>query len=955
MKASVNNPLVKLGEFGQSPWLDTIRRSLVTSGELEEMVERDGLKGVTSNPAIFEKAITGSTDYAEWLEELRPRKLSASELYETLAVRDIQAAADVMKRVYDATEGFDGYVSLEVSPYLANDTERTLDEAQRLWKAVGRQNLMIKVPATAAGMPAIEQLIAEGINVNVTLLFSRSVYERVAEAYIAGLEKRAAGGGALAKIASVASFFVSRIDSAIDNLLNEQLEMARDDAVREAIRTLLGKTAVANAKLAYQSFRQIFEGPRWESLAKRGGQKQRLLWASTGAKNPSYSDVLYVDELIGRDTVNTIPMATMNAFRDHGNPEPRLEKGLDEAREVLNAIEKVGVSLEAVTEALAKKGVGLFAEAFDKLLSSLDKRCRAGEETPSDRSTYSLPEELEKEATASLNDWRQGGKVRRLWECDASLWTNDGEGAWLGWLGLTEDSKAHSMELQRLSERVRSSTFEDIVVLGMGGSSLCPEVLKMTFGKVDGFPELHILDSTDPAQVRTLEGRINLEKTLFIVSSKSGSTLEPNIFKQYFYDRVQQAIGSADVGERFIAVTDPGSSLEAVAKRDGFKNVFHGVPSVGGRYSALSNFGMVPAAAMGLDVSDFLERADVMAVATSSCVPVDGNPGAKLGAVLGAAANRGKNKLTLITSPGISDLGAWLEQLLAESTGKQGKGIIPVDREHLGLPEVYGEDRLFVYLRLKTHPDPTQDQAIAKLVEANQPVVQIPIADVKDLGQEFFRWEIATAVAGAIMGINPFNQPDVEASKVATRKLTAEYEKTGRLPNESPFFEVEAIQLFADPKNTTALTNAAGKEETLSNYLRAHLSRLEAGDYFALLAYIEMNRAHEEILRSIRHAVRDEKRVATCLGFGPRFLHSTGQAYKGGPNSGLFLQLTCDDKDDIPVPGQKYTFGIVKSAQARGDFEVLAERGRRVLRVHLGPNVETNLQRLKSAVRDALR
>ena len=476
----------------------------------------------------------------------------------------------------------------------------------------------------------------------------------------------------------------------------------------------------------------------------------------------------------------------------------------------------------------------------------------------------------------------------------------------------------------------------------------------MTYGTIDGFPALHVLDSTDPAQIRALESKLDLTKSLFIVSSKSGSTLEPNIFKQYFFERVQQAVGNANVGDRFIAITDPGSRLEKVAVRDGFLRIFSGIPSVGGRYSALSNFGMVPGAVMGLDIVDFLERAEVMAVATSSCVPVDANPGAKLGTVLGVLANHGWDKLTLITSPGIMDLGAWLEQLIAESTGKEGKGIIPVDREIPGPPEVYGDDRLFVYLCLEPARDPSQDEAVTKLERAGHPVVRIPIADIMDLGQEFFRWEIATAVAGSIIGINPFNQPDVEASKTVTRRLTAEYEDTGSMPAESPICEEDGVRLFTDKKNAAALASAVGDDKSLSGYLRAHLDRLGPGDYLALLAYIEMNAAHEKVLAAIRHAVRAKKHVATCLGFGPRFLHSTGQAYKGGPSSGVFLQVTCDDREDLPVPGQKYTFGIVKAAQARGDFEVLAERDRRALRVHLGPDVDRDLGRLEKAFGEAL-
>ncbi len=484
----------------------------------------------------------------------------------------------------------------------------------------------------------------------------------------------------------------------------------------------------------------------------------------------------------------------------------------------------------------------------------------------------------------------------------------------------------------------------------MGGSSLCPEVLQMTFRKQAGYPELHVLDSTDPAQIKAVESQIDVAKTLFIVASKSGSTLEPNIFKQYFFSRVQNIVGKGNAGKQFVAITDPGSKMEQVAQADGFRHICHGVSSIGGRYSALSNFGLVPAAIMGLDLRRFLDRTEEMVEACAATVPVEQNPGAVLGAVLGTLGNSGRNKVTIVASPAIFDLGAWLEQLLAESTGKQGKGLIPVDREYPGPPDVYGNDRLFVYLRLQGGSNSAQDAQVDALRKAGQPVVRIDVADKYDLGQEFFRWEIATAVAGSILGINPFNQPDVEAAKIKTRELTAEYEKTGKLPSEQPIAEEAGIKLFTDDRNAANLKKLAGSDGSLAGLLRAHLSQLGQGDYFALLAFLQMNTENEEALQRIRHAVRDHKHVATCLGFGPRFLHSTGQAYKGGPNSGVFLQITCDDVVDLPVPGQKYTFGIVKAAQARGDFQVLAERQRRVLRVHLPADVKAGLEVLEKSV-----
>jgi transaldolase/glucose-6-phosphate isomerase len=568
--------------------------------------------------------------------------------------------------------------------------------------------------------------------------------------------------------------------------------------------------------------------------------------------------------------------------------------------------------------------------------------------------THKLPEALAASVKTNLEDWRAGDKVRRLWQHDASLWTGTDEAVWLGWLDITAEEIAHSGKLRAAVADVKKENFTDILLLGMGGSSLCPDVLRVTFGKIAGFPALHVLDSTDPAQVKAFENEVNLARTLFIVSSKSGTTLEPNIFKQYFFERVSQTIGANKAGSRFIAITDPGSKMQQVAEADRFRHIFRGLPSIGGRYSALSNFGVVPAAIMGLDLSRFLSRTQEMVEACGSGIPAEQNPGVLLGIILGTAARNGRDKVTIITSPAISALGAWLEQLMAESTGKQGKGIVPVDREDVGPPEVYGNDRVFAYVRLESAPDKVQDAKVAALEQAGHPVVRIPLGDIYDLGQEFFRWEIATAVAGSVIGINAFNQPDVEASKIATRNLTTEYEKNGSLPAEKPVLEDGAIKLFTDAVNADALAKAAGSDKTLTGYLRAHIRRVHAGDYFALLAYIQMDAEHETRLQKLRQALRDRKRVATCLEFGPRFLHSTGQAYKGGPNSGVFLQVTCDDDADLPVPGQKYTFGVVKAAQARGDFQVLAERGRRALRVHLGKDLASGLDRLSAAFHQAL-
>jgi transaldolase / glucose-6-phosphate isomerase len=940
------NPLKQLEQCGQSPWLDYVKRDLIAEGELARMIERDGLKGVTSNPSIFEKAIGESDLYEGALKTFQSKEdHPISAIYEHLAMADIRAGADVLRTVYDATKGRDGYISLECSPYLANNTAATIVEAERLWKAVDKPNLMVKVPGTKAGVPAIRHLIGQGMNINVTLLFAVSMYEDVVEAYLSGLEALAQKGGDLSKVASVASFFVSRIDAMID----KKLEQLGDKALLEKLR---GKAAIANAKIAYASYKRLFSGPRWEKLAAKGARTQRLLWASTSTKNPSYPDTLYVETLIGRDTVNTMPPATMDAYRDHGKIVPdAVEQDVAGAHALIAELEKHGISLAQVTEALVEDGVQQFADAFDKLLGVVAKRRRtllAG-----DRPSIVIKAgdgELQKAIAAETEAWRHDGRIRHLFAGDKALWTGTDEDKWLGWLNIVQQERAGIAELQSFAAEVKKNGWTDVVLLGMGGSSLGPEVLSETFGQQPGWPRFHMLDSTDPAQIRTIEKAITIKTTLFIVSSKSGSTLEPNIYMAYFLARLGESVGAGKQGPHFVAVTDPGSSLDKEAKKLGFAHVFYGVSSIGGRYSVLSKFGLVPAAAMGIDVAKLLDRTAEMVRSCGGDVPPAENPGVQLGVALGVAAHGFKrDKVTIIASPGIADLGAWLEQLLAESTGKQGHGLIPVAAEALASPEHYGKDRFFAYLELEGKADPAQRAAVDALEKAGQPVARMVLPDIWHIGQEFFRWEIATAVAGAIIGIDAFNQPDVEASKIKTRALTEQYEKDGQLPAEQPVFRENGVAIYADKKNAAAI----GQHNTLTAYIRSHLNRSGAGDYVALLAYIERNAAHTKTLQAIRTQIRDRTHNATCLGFGPRFLHSTGQAYKGGPNSGVFLQITCDDPADLPVPGAKYSFGVVKAAQARGDLGVLEERDRRAVRVHLS-DVEKGLTELARVVNQAL-
>ena len=928
--------LEQLRASGQSPWLDFVDRKFLNEGGLKKLVAEDGVTGVTSNPSIFEKAMGQGEAYDAEFKSFVEANAGASvtDTYEALAISDIQAACDTLRPVYDKTNGADGYVSMEVSPYLANGTQETIEEARRLWKQIDRPDLMIKVPGTKAGAPAIRQLIEDGININVTLLFSNEAYVAVAMAFVEGLEARVAKGEPIDRISSVASFFVSRIDAQIDKKIDDRV--AAGDKESEALKAVRGKVAIANAKMAYQWYLDFVKSDRWQKLAAKGAKPQRLLWASTGVKDPAFPDTLYVDSLIGPDTVNTIPPKTMDAFRDHGTVARTLDANVDEARQVLSEAQRLGLDLDGVTTKLVEDGVKLFADAADTLLGAIaaKKAKLAGDKL--NGMEPALPEAQKKTVEDRLEQARAAGWSRRLWAHDASVWTGGEEAKWLGWLAAGQGKQVDFGQLKALAEKAKGH--KDVVLLGMGGSSLGPEVLAEIIGAAPGYPTVHALDSTDPGQIRTVAGKIDPKEALFLVASKSGSTMEPELLRAYFWD-----LAGKD-GSRFIAVTDPGSKLEKLAGEHDYAFIFKGDPTIGGRYSVLSVFGMVPAAMMGIDVEDFFAKAAPMVQACGPDAPPGANPGVRLGAIMGEAAVAGRDKLTILTTPELAPIGAWLEQLIAESTGKHGKGIVPVDLEPLVPAEDYGSDRLFAVLRLEGDEDAELDRHVEQLIAAGQPVVKVHLADKDYIGQEFFRWEVATAIAGAVIGIDPFDQPDVEDAKIQTRQLIDAYEQSGSLAPEMPFHEDTEIAFFAPGDHGFAPTDPV-------EILRTHFASLEAGDYFGFLAYIERNDEHEAAIARMRDAVVKAKGVATVAGFGPRFLHSTGQAYKGGPKSGVFLEITRTPNPDLSVPGHKASFGTVQVAQARGDLDVLASRGQRVLRAHLKTD---DLGRLEALVAEAL-
>ena len=946
----MSNPLVEVMKTGQSIWYDNIRRAMLSSGDLQKKIDEDDLRGVTSNPTIFEKAITGSTDYDEQMRTLITAGNSVKEIYEALVIDDIGRAADILKPVYDKTDGVDGYISLEVNPRLAYDTFGTIEEADRLFKTLDRKNVMIKIPAAQQGLPAIEEAIYRGINVNVTMIFSIENYEQVAEAFIRGLERRDAEGKPVDHIASVASFFVSRVDSMIDTDLDFRARHAEGEE-KTALEALAGRAALANAKLAYARFKEIFYGDRFAALKAKSAQVQRQLWASTGTKNPKYSDVLYLDNLIGPDTVNTVPPATYTAFRDHGRVDLTLEQGLDECRAVIAELGAKGIDLKDVTAKLQADGLSSFVGSFDTLVESIESKRDALVSGIHQRLSASLGKYSEAVA-AAIKEADKGDVVRKIWRKDAALWKEDPahqkiiKNA-LGWLTVPDMMIGVEDDLIAFSDRTRGlRQFKHVMLCGMGGSSLCPEVFRQTFGHQEGYPELLVLDSTDPDAFCDIADQIDITKCLFIISSKSGTTTEPLVFYKYWYDQVSKR--KENPGECFVAITDPGTLMEKMATEDKFRRIFLNPADIGGRYSALSYFGMVPASLMGLDIRKLLDRAERIVHSCASVVPAGDNPGARLGAIMGECAKGGRDKLTIIADPTIASLGLWIEQLLAESTGKEGKGIIPVAGEPLGAPAVYGDDRLFVSISVGK-PDGDTEVKLKALEAAGHPVVYRTLTDLYDIGEEFFLWEFATAFAGYRLGINPFDQPNVQESKDATKELLEKFAAEGKL-NEQPQLVTDGtLTIRADEKTVAVLPSSS-----VLDAIRAHLARAGAGDYIAILDYIEETPENEAIIQAMRTHLRDATRCATTTGYGPRFLHSTGQLHKGGPDTGVFIQVTAPDKTDLPIPNQPYTFSILKQAQALGDFRSLASRGRRAIRVDLGADTTAGLQRLHDVIAEAV-
>jgi transaldolase/glucose-6-phosphate isomerase len=901
----MESPILSLHELGQSIWYDNIQRSLLRKtaegkdSEFAAMIGRGDIRGVTSNPSIFHNAISKTHDYDSALMPLAWSGWDAEQIFWELAIEDIREACDLFSKLYAETNWADGYVSLEVNPTLANDAEATLAEAKRIWNRVNRPNLMVKIPATLEGLPAIREAIAAGINVNVTLIFSIDRYQQVMEAYLDGLEKRLAAGLPVDHVASVASFFVSRIDTKVDNLL----------PVDSPLR---GKVAIAYSKLAYEQFNLTFHSGKFARFQSAGCRLQRPLWASTSTKNPAYPDTLYVNNLIGPDTVNTLPPQTLVAFKDHGKAKLTLNKHIETARKVIADLELFNVSMHDVTAALEEEGVKSFSEAFEAMIRTIEERRSAAV-----KSLGPIADPVRQRITRLIDD----AAATRLWSHDATLWTSssadmDAIQQRLGWLDLPTNSENVLDEINRFVTQITKDGIDRIILLGMGGSSLAAEVLSLVFSTptMDG-RKITILDSTDPGQILASSSNLQADTTMVIVSSKSGGTAEVDALFSYFWELYGHD------GNRFVAITDPGSSLETLAVTHGFRKTFLADPTVGGRYSALSFFGLVPAAMIGINPAILLGRAGWMMRQCQPGVPGERNPGLVLGAILGQAALEGRDKLTILADDSVAPFGNWLEQLIAESSGKLGKGIIPVVGEPSDAPEKYGSDRLFVYLR----QDGKLDGFVKTIEAAGHPALVFDLLDPYDLGAEFYRWEVTTAFACAVLGVNAFDQPDVQDAKDRTKNNLVSYRQHNCFDEGIPIWSENRLQAFSTLPQ-------AGTSLALS--MEAFIRCANKGDYIAINAYLPRNIETIAMLEAIRLIIRDKTGCATTLGFGPRFLHSTGQLHKGGPDSGIFLQITTKPEEDLEIPGAGISFGILERAQSLGDYDALLARGRRILRLN---------------------
>jgi transaldolase/glucose-6-phosphate isomerase len=939
------NNLIDLLNYGQSYWLDNLTRKKITGGELKKRVTQSGLRGITSNPSIFNKAISNSSDYDKQILQLVKDGRTPAEIYEALTVKDVQDACDILKPVFQSSGGKDGFVSLEVSPYLARDTDATISEARRLSKLVNKPNCYIKIPGTAAGIPAIEQMVYEGVPINITLLFSVERYKEIAECYIRAIRRREEEDLPIKNIVSVASFFLSRIDVLVDSILSQYL-LSNSSQVQE-VTSLMGKAGIASAKIAYLEMKKLFASDAWKDLEEKGANVQRLLWASTSTKDPMYDDLYYVESLIGPDTVNTLPDETIDALANHGMlSKNTISSDTSEAEHLFERLKKLEIDMDAVTRQLEIEGVQKFIESYDELISNIaSKRKKILGRTFSEQTIS--PGNLKKQLTSTYDSLQERNVVRRMYNKDAYLWKGDEAdikvtGNRLGWLELPGNTD----EIEKFVEQVQRGGFKYAVLLGMGGSSLCSEVARQTFKVKQGYLKLFVLDNTSPEAISDLENQIDLDKTIFIAASKSGSTLETISFFRFFYERLKKK-GVADPGNNFTAITDAGTPLVEMANEYNFRKIFINRGDIGGRYSVLSHFGLLPMALMGIDIRALLANAALMKKNCSPEIPVVDNPAISLGAALGIAQKNGRDKVTFILSPSISAFGFWVEQLLAESTGKEGKGLIPVTGEELDSPRDYQDDRIFIYIKVKGEKNLPTEKKLSLLEHSGHPVVRIDLPDKLSLGGEYYRWELATAISGMLIGINPFNEPNVAEGKKNTNDLLAAWKKNKKFEKPQVYAAAKGFNLYLG-EEVKKITG--DKKLPLASLLKKFKMLANEKNYFALLCYFEETPQRTKLMEACRVKIKKDTKSATTLNYGPRYLHSTGQLHKGGPGSGLYVVLASDNQDNMRIPGKQFSFGTLHEAQSWGDFKSLADKHRRIIYIEICGGIEKVLKEFKSAL-----
>ena len=923
------NKSQKIYQNGQSLWFDNIDRTLIKNGWFAEKIDDQIIFGVTSNPSIFQKAITSGNAYSQDIQTMAWSGLDHPKILERLVIKDIQAVSDLLMPVYEETEKRDGYVNLEVDPFLASDIQKTIDDAKRLWKLVGRKNLMIKIPGTIEGISATKALIAAGININVTLLFSTARYSDVIDAYFSGLEERIEKGLPIDQVFSFASFFISRMDVMVEDFAADKRDEGQDMSAYDAY--VYGNLGVQNALDAYAAFENAIISNRFKKILDAGGNIQRPLWASTGTKNSAFSDVLYVDELILPDTVNTVPPSTLNAWLDHGITEVvgkgDFEGNLKKSVEILADI---GIDIDTVFAALEEEGV----EKFKSAQASLNKTIEQ------ERERYAAQISLQPDRIAEqLRNLNRDGFITRFYQPDLSLFTNEpGEEnevlQRMGWIDAPITSRALIDDAEQLLRELRNEGFTHAVVLGMGGSSLAPEVFSEVFKATQGeeVRGLHvsILDATDPDQIKEKSESIPLGKTLFIASSKSGTTVEMKSMVAFFMDLISKT-GEGLPGKHFICITDPGTALEKYGTDNHFRRVINADPNVGGRYSALIAFGLVPAILAGIDGNRLLNNAQAMMNICGDETVIAENPAIVLATLLSGAYSKGIDKLTILADESVRTFGSWLEQLVAESSGKNGKGLIPVDQEPIPDSADYSNDRFFYYLR----HDGQHDALASVLQEKGYSVAVSTVKDVYDIAGEMYKWEVAVAAFCCLIGVNPFNQPNVQDSKALAIKSLETYRSGAVKERSDAILETKDFAAYSPAGHTGELSADRSIIQTLFE--------VQSGDFIAVNAFLPRSAEVEEMFAAFRAKLLEKYKVPVTLGYGPRFLHSTGQLHKGGKNNGIFLMLTQEPKSDIAIPGEGIAFSTLKRAQATGDMQALLEHGRRVVHVHIKGQISVEI------------